>query len=105
MKNIWILSGEASGDMYGAKLADELRLIASERGEELHIAGMGGPKMIAAGIDIRVDSTELGVIGFVEILRHIFTFINIFFKTASPNPDRQSELRPFNAASMVALSA
>ena len=92
MKNIWILSGEASGDMYGAKLADELRLIASERGEELHIAGMGGPKMIAAGIDIRVDSTELGVIGFVEILRHIFTFINIFFKLVkqarAERPDR-----------------
>ena len=92
MKNIWILSGEASGDMYGAKLAEELRLIAAAKGEEIHIAGMGGPKMIAAGIDIRVDSTELGVIGFVEILKHIFTFINIFFKLVkqakTERPDR-----------------
>ena len=92
MKNIWILSGEASGDMYGAKLAEELRLIAAAKGEEVHIAGMGGPKMIAAGIDIRVDSTELGVIGFVEILKHIFTFINIFFKLVkqakTERPDR-----------------
>jgi biopolymer transport protein ExbD len=30
-KKIWILSGEASGDVYGAKLARELRLIAAER--------------------------------------------------------------------------
>lgn len=92
MKNIWILSGEASGDMYGAKLAEELRLIAAAKGEEIHVAGMGGPKMIAAGIDIRVDSTELGVIGFVEILKHIFTFINIFFKLVkqakTERPDR-----------------
>ena len=92
MKNIWILSGEASGDMYGAKLAEELRLIAAGRGETIRIAGMGGPKMIAAGIDIRVDSTELGVIGFVEILKHIFTFINIFFKLVkqakTERPDR-----------------
>ena len=92
MKNIWILSGEASGDMYGAKLAEELRLIAAAKGEEIHIAGMGGPKMIAAGIDIRVDSPELGVIGFVEILKHIFTFINIFFKLVkqakTERPDR-----------------
>ena len=92
MKNIWILSGEASGDMYGAKLAEELRLIAAAKGEEIHVAGMGGPKMIAAGIDIRVDSTELGVIGFVEILKHIFTFINIFFKLVkqakAERPDR-----------------
>ena len=78
--------------MYGAKLAQELRKIAAEHGEELQISGMGGPRMIAAGIDIRVDSTELGVIGFVEILKHIFTFINIFFKLVkqakAERPDR-----------------
>lgn len=36
--------------------------------------------MIAAGIDIRVDSTELGVVGVIEVLKHIFTFIGIFFR-------------------------
>ena len=79
-RSIWILSGEASGDVYGAKLARELRKIAAERGDELTISGMGGPKMIAAGIDIRVDSTELGVVGVIEVLKHIFTFIGIFFR-------------------------
>ena len=79
-RSIWILAGEASGDVYGAKLARELRRIAAERGDELTISGMGGPKMIAAGIDIRVDSTELGVVGVIEVLKHIFTFIGIFFR-------------------------
>ena len=54
-KKIWILSGEASGDVYGAKLARELRLIAAERGETIEIVGMGGPEMRKADIDIRVD--------------------------------------------------
>lgn len=79
-RSIWILSGEASGDMYGARLAVELRRLAAERGDEVAVSGMGGPKMAAAGIDIRVDSTELGVIGVVEVLKHIFTFIGIFFR-------------------------
>lgn len=78
--SIWILSGEASGDMYGARLAEELRHLAAERGDEVAVSGMGGPKMAAAGIDIRVDSTELGVIGVVEVFKHIFTFIGIFFR-------------------------
>ena len=66
--------------MYGARLAEELRRLAGERGDEVAVSGMGGPKMAAAGIDIRVDSTELGVIGVVEVLKHIFTFIGIFFR-------------------------
>jgi lipid-A-disaccharide synthase len=78
-RSIWIISGEASGDVYGAKLANEMRQIASERGDELSVSGMGGPNMIGAGLDIKVDSTELGVIGVIEVLKHIFTFIGIFF--------------------------
>ncbi len=79
-QSIWILSGEASGDMYGARLSEDLRRLAAERGDEVTVSGMGGPKMAAAGIDIRVDSTELGVVGVVEVLKHIFTFIGIFFR-------------------------
>ena len=79
-RSIWIFAGEASGDMYGARLGTELRRLAAGRGDELTVSGMGGPKMAASGIDIRVDSSELGVIGLVEVLKHIFTFIRIFFR-------------------------
>jgi len=77
---IWILSGEASGDVYGARLARELRLLGERNGQVVAVAGMGGPEMIKANVDIRVDSTELGVVGVIEVLKHIFTFIHIFFK-------------------------
>ncbi|MBR7108384.1 MAG: lipid-A-disaccharide synthase [Lentisphaeria bacterium] len=80
MKNIWIIAGEASGDMYGANLATELRKLAAANGQQINITGMGGPKMIANGIPVKVDSTELGVVGIFEIMRSIFTFIRIYFK-------------------------
>ena len=72
MKNFWIIAGEASGDMYGAELAGELRKRAAENGEEVNITGMGGPKMMAAKVPVKVDSTELGVMGIFEISKILF---------------------------------
>ena len=80
MKKIWIIAGESSGDIYGANLARELKLIAAANGEELRLSGMGGARMIAAGVDVLVDSTELGVMGVFEVSKLIFTFIRIYFK-------------------------
>lgn len=80
MKKIWIISGEESGDIYGANLARELKAIAAAEGEELELSGMGGARMIAAGVDVLVDATELGVIGLFEISSKIFTFIKIYFQ-------------------------
>ena len=80
MKNIWIISGESSGDIYGADLARELRRIAAANGEDLVLSGMGGARMIDAGVDVIVDSTELGVMGVFEVSKLIFTFIRIYFQ-------------------------
>jgi len=80
-KNLWIIAGEASGDMYGARLAREMQNLAAEKGRTIRLAGMGGPAMgEVAGFDRLVDSTELGVVGVVEILKQLFTFIGIYFK-------------------------
>ncbi|HWP01769.1 MAG TPA: lipid-A-disaccharide synthase [Methylococcus sp.] len=63
---ICLAAGEASGDRHGAALFRELqRLVPHLRG-----FGMGGPAMRAAGIDVQVDSSGLGVIGLAEIARH-----------------------------------
>ena len=80
MKKIWIIAGESSGDLYGANLACELRRIAAERGEELRLSGMGGARMIGAGVPVLVDSTELGVMGVFEAAKLVFTFIRVFRK-------------------------
>ncbi len=73
---IWILAGESSGDLYGARLARELRHLLGER---VTIAGMGSTQMREAGVEILVDSTELGVVGVIEILGQFGTFLRIFF--------------------------
>ena len=80
MKKFWIIAGESSGDLYGAALARELQELARAHGEELRLSGMGGAKMIAAGVDVLVDSTELGVIGIFEVTKLLFKFIRIFVK-------------------------
>ncbi|MBO5793419.1 MAG: lipid-A-disaccharide synthase [Lentisphaeria bacterium] len=77
-RKIWIFAGESSGDMYGAQLGEEMRRIAAAKGEELELSGMGGKAMIAAGIPVKVDSTELGVMGVVEVSKLIFKFIAIY---------------------------
>ena len=77
---IWIFAGEASGDFYGAKLAKELFAL---KGDSVKIAGMGSHEMRKAGVEIMVDSSELGIVGLFEILKHIVTFVKIFLRLRS----------------------
>ena len=80
MRHYWIIAGETSGDIYGARLGRELIEIGRRQGEEVRISGMGGPAMREAGFDIKVDSSELGVMGFYEVLGLLGTFVRIFFR-------------------------
>jgi lipid-A-disaccharide synthase len=61
-----ISAGEASGDMYAAQLARALR-----RRADVHLFGMGGPRMREAGVEIVVDSSEVAVAGIFEVARKI----------------------------------
>jgi lipid-A-disaccharide synthase len=59
-------AGEASGDMYAARLATALK----ERAD-VAIFGMGGPEMRAAGVEIIVDYSEVAVVGITEVLKQL----------------------------------
>src|SRR6201987_2671862 len=59
-------AGEASGDMYAARLAAALK----ER-LDVELFGMGGPQMRAAGVEIITDYREVSVVGITEILSHL----------------------------------
>lgn len=59
-------AGESSGDQHAAHMFQELQ----KQCPTLRGIGMGGSKMRQAGIDIRFDSSGIGVIGLVEILKH-----------------------------------
>ena len=59
-------AGEASGDMYAARLATALR-----QRIDVQLFGMGGPQMRAAGVEIVMDYSEVAVVGITEILKHL----------------------------------
>jgi len=61
-----ISAGEASGDMYAARLATALK----ER-LDVELFGMGGPLMRAAGVEIVTDYSEVAVVGITEIVKHL----------------------------------
>ncbi len=72
-KKVWIIAGEESGDLYGAELTRMLHAAAPD----LIVQGMGGNHMRGAGVEILIDSTELGVVGIVEVLKNISLFYKL----------------------------
>jgi lipid-A-disaccharide synthase len=59
-----IVAGEASGDLYGATLAAEIRALSPE----VRLFGMGGDRMREAGVETLVDANVMAVMGIVEVL-------------------------------------
>ena len=59
-------AGEASGDMYAARLASALK-----QRLDVAIFGMGGPHMRAAGVEIITDYSEVSVVGITEVLKRL----------------------------------
>lgn len=64
---IFIVTGEASGDVYGAMLAAAIM----DRHPGIEVSGVGGERMKAAGVDIFLDSGNLSVVGFWEAIVRI----------------------------------
>jgi lipid-A-disaccharide synthase len=63
---ILLSAGEASGDMYAARLATALK-----QRMDVEIFGMGGPQMRAAGVEIITDYSEVSVVGITEVLKRL----------------------------------
>ena len=62
-----LVAGEASGDQLGAGLITALH----ERFPAARFAGIGGPRMAAAGMEIWHPAEKLSVLGLVEVLPHL----------------------------------
>src|SRR5437899_10456536 len=59
-------AGEASGDMYAARLATALK-----QRLDVAIFGMCGPQMRAAGVEIITDYSEVSVVGITEVVKRL----------------------------------
>ena len=74
MKKIYIISGEASGDLHSANLVSELK----KQNNFLEFRAWGGERLRNEGIIIDKDIKELAFMGFLEVLMNIRTiFKNI----------------------------
>jgi len=66
-KNILIIAGEASGDLHGSALINELKKIDSS----INVFGIGGEKMKNSGMNILFSIDKLAFLGFTEVIKHI----------------------------------
>jgi len=73
-KKIVLIAGEASGDLHGAHLVRTIKKMAPQ----IRFSGIGGSKMLEAGVNIYYDITELAVVGFVETFKHLKEFKRVF---------------------------
>ncbi len=69
-----IIAGEASGDMYGARLVEEAHRLDSS----VRFFGIGGQAMRSAGVETMVDSRDMAVMGFVEVVAHFGVIYRAF---------------------------
>lgn len=60
---IFIIAGEVSGDVLGAKIMREM--------PGVNFVGIGGQNMISAGLDSLFPMSDLSVMGVFEVLRHV----------------------------------
>ncbi|MEM9302964.1 MAG: lipid-A-disaccharide synthase [Pseudomonadota bacterium] len=74
-----MVAGEASGDGLGADLIRALRRHHSD----IEIAGIGGPRMAAEGMDCWFDASELSVMGLTEVLGHLPRLLKVRRETAA----------------------
>ncbi len=70
---ILLSAGEASSDMYAARLATAIRA----RVPDAQFFGMGGPRMKEAGVELVADYHEVAVVGISEVLHKIPTVIGV----------------------------
>jgi lipid-A-disaccharide synthase len=68
---IFIVAGEASGDNIGAKLISALKAKA----DNLEFYGIGGTKMLKAGLHSIFPMEELSIMGFAEVIPKIPTIL------------------------------
>ena len=77
---IFISAGEASGEHYGALLIQALKRQLAASGKSAQFFGMGGDRMVAAGLDRVVRSEDMAVMGITEVIRHLPRIYGEFYK-------------------------
>jgi len=84
--HVYIVAGEPSGDVIGARLIEALRADG-----DIRVSGIGGPEMEAAGLHSLFPYGELAIMGLTEVLPSVPRILRRMRKTARDigrkNPD------------------
>ena len=70
----YFIAGEASGDLHGANLIEQLK---KQTNFPLEFRGLGGPKMIKNGLTPVENFERLAVMGFYEVLKNLLFFFKL----------------------------
>lgn len=91
---ILISAGEASGELYGAKLMDALRQEAARRRlpSELEFFGVGGDTMQSAGCDLIVHAGDIAVVGLAEVVEHLPRIYKLFRRVVAEAERRKPDV-------------
>jgi lipid-A-disaccharide synthase len=73
-KRVFIIAGEASGDVHGANLVKAMAAADSS----LSFRGVGGRALREAGVQLLWDAAEIAVVGLLEVVRHLLTIAKAF---------------------------
>ena len=76
---IVMIAGEASGDLYGASLAEEI----IKRLPVARLWGVGGRRMAEAGVEVHYDSSTWSAIGVAEGIKVVPRLLGVFRRLAT----------------------
>ena len=86
--SVFLIVGEPSGDLLGARLIESLNRISEQ---PISYSGVGGPLMQSVGFKSLFDYRDLAVMGFLEVLPHIYKLLKkinlVKEKIENINPD------------------
>lgn len=86
---IFISAGEASGEYYGALLIASIQQRLAPKGITAELFGMGGPRMVEAGLDRVVRAEDMAVMGVTEVIAHLPRIYREFRKLRQSIRDRR----------------
>lgn len=70
---LFISTGEVSGDLQAGLLIEALHQAAAERGWQLEIRALGGPRVAASGAQVMEQTAQMGAIGLVESMPYVYS--------------------------------
>lgn len=77
---VYVIAGEPSGDVIGARLIEALRGMGNT--SEIRVSGIGGPEMEAAGLRSLFPYGELAIMGLTEVLPSVPRILRRMRQTA-----------------------